>query len=80
MNCRTSGGFVVKVRIKKLCGFWRHVLWFLVVFAGPSVCNRPPRFLIDGQTEIVLRLKEGDETPTGKATAVQLKTSASYLR
>jgi hypothetical protein len=28
--------------------------------------NRPPRFLIDGQTEIVLRLKEGPETPVGK--------------
>lgn len=28
--------------------------------------NRPPRFLIDGQTEIVLRLKEGSETPVGK--------------
>lgn len=33
----------------------------------PSVkCNRPPRFLIDGQTEIVLRLKEGEETAVGK--------------
>lgn len=28
--------------------------------------NRPPRFLIDGQTEIVLRLKEGNETPVGE--------------
>lgn len=28
--------------------------------------NRPPRFLLDGQTEIVLRLKEGEETPVGK--------------
>lgn len=27
--------------------------------------NHPPRFLIDGQTEIVLRLKEGKETPAG---------------
>jgi hypothetical protein len=27
----------------------------------------PPRFLIDGQTEIVLRLKEGDATPVGKS-------------
>lgn len=30
-------------------------------------CNRPPRFLIDGQSEIVLRLKEGPETPVGKS-------------
>ena len=29
--------------------------------------NLPPRFLIDGQTEIVLRLKEGDATPVGKS-------------
>ncbi|XP_044743020.1 cadherin-23, partial [Chrysoperla carnea] len=27
--------------------------------------NHPPRFLIHGQTEIVLRLKEGKETPAG---------------
>lgn len=31
-----------------------------------SARNNPPRFLIDGQTEIVLRLKEGPETPIGK--------------
>jgi len=30
-----------------------------------SARNNPPRFLIDGQTEIVLRLKEGPETPIG---------------
>lgn len=29
-------------------------------------CNRPPKFLIEGQSEIVLRLKEGDKTPVGK--------------
>lgn len=27
--------------------------------------NRPPRFLIDGHSEIVLRLKEGPDTPVG---------------
>lgn len=27
--------------------------------------NRPPRFLIDGHSEIVLRLKEGPDTPAG---------------
>ncbi|KAG5330839.1 CAD86 protein, partial [Acromyrmex heyeri] len=30
-----------------------------------SARNNPPRFLIDGQTEIVLRLKEESETPIG---------------
>jgi len=28
--------------------------------------NRPPRFAIDGQSEIVLRLKESPETKVGK--------------
>jgi hypothetical protein len=31
-----------------------------------ALANVPPRFLIDGQTEIVLRLKEGIATPVGK--------------
>lgn len=30
------------------------------------LCNRPPKFLLDGHSEIVLRLKEGNETPVGK--------------
>ncbi|XP_067000515.2 cadherin-23 [Anabrus simplex] len=53
-----------KVRLK-----WfrcHHVVWTaLVLLLGTAVANRPPRFLIDGQTEIVLRLKEGSETPVG---------------
>lgn len=28
--------------------------------------NRPPQFLIEGQSEIVIRLKEGPETPIGR--------------
>lgn len=69
MNRRTRCGFVVKVRLK----FDGDLLKRLVViacilvnfYARPVKCNRPPRFLIDGQSEIVLRLKEGDETPIG---------------
>lgn len=39
---------------------------FAVEFGAVSgYTNHPPRFLIDGQTEIVLRLKEGNETPAG---------------
>lgn len=30
--------------------------------------NRPPRFAIDGQSEIVLRLKESPETKVGKSS------------
>lgn len=67
-NQRTRNGFVVKVRIKKIdkC---LSVVCALIVFnlcVCMIECNRPPRFLIDGQTEIVLRLKEGDDTPVGK--------------
>ncbi|KAF4517747.1 hypothetical protein B566_EDAN002952 [Ephemera danica] len=40
-------------------------LIFLQGVAEAAPNNRPPRFLIDGQTEIVLRLKEGSETPVG---------------
>lgn len=38
-----------------------------------SARNNPPRFLIDGQTEIVLRLKEGPETPIGKDIFLKVK-------
>lgn len=69
---RTPSGSVVKVRLKRLCDFcsFSCVLVFLsTIFLSvcicPVQCNRPPRFLIDGQTEIVLRLKEGPETPEG---------------
>ena len=41
--------------------------------------NLPPRFLIDGQTEIVLRLKEGAATPVGKSqTHVYRKSLFPY--
>ncbi|XP_017773804.1 PREDICTED: cadherin-23 [Nicrophorus vespilloides] len=46
-----------------ISGTAKLLLFFLVL--DIAYCNRPPRFLIDGQTEIVLRLKEGDETPVG---------------
>ncbi|KZC14941.1 Cadherin-related family member 1 [Dufourea novaeangliae] len=38
---------------------------FICLVARCSARNNPPRFLIDGQTEIVLRLKEGSDTPVG---------------
>ncbi|XP_064108915.1 cadherin-23-like isoform X3 [Macrobrachium nipponense] len=31
----------------------------------PASANTPPRFVLDGQTEIVIRLTEGDATPVG---------------
>lgn len=56
---RTHNGFTIKVRFKVL------YLAFFTFCIGCVGCNRPPRFLIDGQTEIVLRLREGDDTPVG---------------
>lgn len=64
---RTHNSFTIKVRFKRLC-LPQNVLTlgaFLTFCIGYVVCNRPPRFLIDGQTEIVLRLREGDDTPVG---------------
>lgn len=50
----------IKVRFKR-----SYLTVILIFFIGCVGGNRPPRFLIDGQTEIVLRLREGDETPVG---------------
>lgn len=36
------------------------------VRAAGNGMNRPPKFLLEGQSEIVLRLKEGAETPVGE--------------
>ena len=59
---------------------WRFGLLFAMCFVADAVRgNLPPRFLIDGQTEIVLRLKEGAATPVGKSqTHVYRKSLFSY--
>lgn len=63
-----------KVRLKSVANCnWLACLLYLSVLAMSSLgvvqCNkypnRPPRFLIDGHSEIVLRLKEGPDTPVG---------------
>ncbi|XP_046962418.1 cadherin-23 isoform X2 [Vanessa cardui] len=54
-----------RVRLKsgqKIC--IQCVFWLLVCIQIVSA-NRPPRFLIDGRSEIVIRLKEGPDTPVG---------------
>lgn len=38
---------------------------FLFLCGAAAYTNHPPRFLINDQTEIVVRLKEGSETPAG---------------
>lgn len=65
---RTFSGFSIKVKFKttsKLILVWLGLIPFFSVISVVQ-CNRAPRFLIDGQTEIVLRLKEGNETQIGK--------------
>ncbi|KAI5639888.1 cadherin domain-containing protein [Phthorimaea operculella] len=42
----------------------KWVVYLLMMCVGVQG-NRPPRFLIDGQSEIVVRLKEGPDTPVG---------------
>jgi len=56
-----------------MIGFWRRAL-LLTLLGSPLLLltsalqnNRPPRFMIDGQTEIVLRLKEGSATTAGQS-------------
>ncbi|XP_060525001.1 cadherin-23 isoform X2 [Cylas formicarius] len=68
---RTFWGHFVKIKFKSasLSGTPADVILFLGLVLSFSVnrvvANRPPRFLMDGQPEIVLRLKEGEETPIG---------------
>ncbi|XP_026823898.1 cadherin-23 isoform X2 [Ooceraea biroi] len=55
------------LRSCKRSRFKIELLYFMLgyLLTRCSARNNPPRFLIDGQTEIVLRLKEGPETPIG---------------
>ncbi|XP_055907178.1 cadherin-23 [Eupeodes corollae] len=59
--------FNKKVRLKQ---FWStyYSITVATIFScllNGVACNRPPRFVIDGQSEIVLRLKESPETAVG---------------
>ena len=61
-----------KVRLKRqrTSAIMQVIFCLIVVISSvnsESRNNRPPRFLIDNQhSEIVLRLKEGPDTPVGK--------------
>lgn len=54
-----------RVRLKIEPINW-YIVWLALISILGVVANRPPRFLIDGQSEIVVRLKEGPITPVGK--------------
>lgn len=77
-----------KVRLKRGSSLKRSVSSEIVVITLCLMCiisrvsslearnNRPPRFLIDNQhSEIVLRLKEGPDTPVG-----ELKQGSGFLQ
>lgn len=49
--------------------YWLTVLVALVRF---SAANKPPQFVTDWQTEIIVRLKEGPETPAGESRRILL--------
>ncbi|CAB3223205.1 unnamed protein product [Arctia plantaginis] len=54
-----------RVRLKPVQYKCIRRFWLLLIILEVVVANRPPRFLIDGQSEIVVRLKEGPDTPVG---------------
>lgn len=43
--------------------YWLTVVAILLQL---SAANKPPQFVTDWQTEIIVRLKEGPETPVGE--------------
>lgn len=53
------------IRLKQL-NICKTVLIFIFIVSPCIARNHPPQFLINGQTEIVVRLKEDPETPVGK--------------
>ncbi|XP_072938602.1 cadherin-23 [Epargyreus clarus] len=63
-NQRSSPKFPPPVRLKRTQHRCIQLLWFLTCLQF-AVSNRPPRFLIDGRSEIVVRLKEGPDTQVG---------------
>lgn len=63
--CDQRNKFNKKVRLKTSNSV---LVTFTLLFAcliNIVVCNRPPRFIVEGQSEIVLRLKESPETAVG---------------
>lgn len=46
-----------------------NLIYLFIIYTSIGIkyalCNRPPKFLLEGQSEIVLRLREGSETPVG---------------
>lgn len=73
-----------KVRLKqKSWSITTSSLWAVIIFlmlVNNTTCNRPPRFVIEGQSEIVLRLKESPETKVGKLrTHIEIRSLLKYI-
>lgn len=49
------------------------LLALLGATAPLAAANTPPRFVLDGQSEIVVRLTEGEATPVGKYIFIVLR-------
>lgn len=54
------------VSVSLLSEILLYFVLICIISTKDVYANRPPKFIIDGQTEIVLRLKEGSDTPAGK--------------
>lgn len=62
---------VNRVKEKQLLLVGVYLLLSAILVDSSVTGNRPPRFIIDEQTEIVIRLKEGPDTPAGKFFCLQ---------
>ena len=47
------------------CRYQVLLIWICLLF-GNGDANSPPRFIVEGGSEIVVHLKEGPDTPIGK--------------
>ncbi|RZF38140.1 hypothetical protein LSTR_LSTR005501 [Laodelphax striatellus] len=71
MGSLSASGATSRLQQRHCTDYWKWRLFLAVVcfpqslLFGGVLANSPPRFLIDGQTEIVLRFKEGKDTPVG---------------
>lgn len=51
---------------------WVIYLLTVLILVQLSATNKPPQFVTDWQTEIIVRLKEGPETPVGECVYIYI--------
>lgn len=73
-NCRRTTSWVCQ---RAWRGWWWTAAMLLLALLGATAplaaANTPPRFVLDGQSEIVVRLTEGEATPVGKYIFIVLR-------